>query len=101
MAVGNGHGGGGAGGRGGGSGTSRADAASVPGMVRWRSGTVTAVRRRWAGAAELDVDLPDGTTMRALAYPELVGEPESGDRVLLNAGALLMGLGTGGYALVV
>jgi hypothetical protein len=83
------------------SGTSRADAASVPGMVRWRSGTVTAVRRRWAGAAELDVDLPDGTTMRALAYPELVGEPESGDRVLLNAGALLMGLGTGGYALVV
>ena len=70
-------------------------------MVRWRSGTVTAVRRRWAGAAELDVDLPDGTRMRALAYPALVGEPEPGDRVLLNAGALLMGLGTGGYALVV
>ncbi len=70
-------------------------------MVRWRSGTVTAVRRRWAGAAELDVDLPDGARMRALAYPALVGEPEPGDRVLLNAGALLMGLGTGGYALVV
>ncbi|PWU44374.1 DUF3866 domain-containing protein [Micromonospora globispora] len=70
-------------------------------MVRWRSGTVTAVRRRWAGAAELDVVLPDGTPMRALAYPALVGDPEPGDRVLLNAGALLMGLGTGGYALVV
>ncbi|MFE9206442.1 DUF3866 family protein [Micromonospora sp. NPDC007230] len=70
-------------------------------MVRWRSGTVTAVRRRWAGATELDVDLPDGGRVRALAYPALVGDPEPGDRVLLNAGALLMGLGTGGYALVV
>ncbi|WP_329010519.1 DUF3866 family protein [Micromonospora rifamycinica] len=70
-------------------------------MVRWRSGTVTAVRRRWAGAVEIDVTLPDGATMRALAYPELVGDPAPGDRVLLNAGALLMGLGTGGYALVV
>ena len=62
---------------------------------------MTAVRRQWTGAVELDVDLPDGGTMRALAYPELVGRPEPGDRVLLNAGALLMGLGTGGYALVV
>ncbi|MFG1952944.1 DUF3866 family protein [Micromonospora sp. NPDC048830] len=70
-------------------------------MVRWRSGTVTTLRRAWTGAVELDVRLADGTTMRALAYPELVGSPEPGDRVLLNAGALLMGLGTGGYALVV
>ncbi|MEU4771728.1 DUF3866 family protein [Micromonospora sp. NPDC023644] len=70
-------------------------------MVRWRSGTVTALRRQWSGAMELDVDLPDGGTVRALAYPALVGRPEPGDRVLLNAGALLMGLGTGGYALVV
>ncbi|WBC15716.1 DUF3866 family protein [Micromonospora sp. WMMA1998] len=70
-------------------------------MVRWRSGTVTTVRRRWAGAVELDVALPDGARMRALAYPALVGDPQPGDRVLLNAGALLMGLGTGGYALVV
>lgn len=59
------------------------------------------LRRRWAGAVELDVEVDDGGTMRALAYPALVGEPEPGDRVLLNAGALLMGLGTGGYALVV
>nr|MDT0657579.1 DUF3866 family protein [Micromonospora sp. DSM 115978] len=70
-------------------------------MVRWRSGTVAALRRRWRGAVELDVTLPDGTTLRALAYPPLVGEPHPGDRVLLNVGALLMGLGTGGYALVV
>ncbi|MET0425518.1 MAG: DUF3866 family protein [Actinoplanes sp.] len=69
-------------------------------MVRWRSGTVQAVRRRWRGAVELDVTTDDGP-LRALAYPGLVGEPEPGDRVLLNVGALVMGLGTGGYALVV
>jgi hypothetical protein len=96
-------------------------------MVRWRSGTVTTVRRRWRGAVELavrltaadaDVDGVDDTgvdadadaaasadagggELRALAYPALVGEPEPGDRVLLNVGALALGLGTGGYALVV
>jgi hypothetical protein len=37
----------------------------------------------------------------ALAYPPLTGSPEPGDRVLLNTGALDLGLGTGGYALVV
>jgi Protein of unknown function (DUF3866) len=69
-------------------------------MVRWRSGTVSAVRRRWRGAVEVDAVTPDGP-VRALAYPALVGEPVAGDRVLLNVGALRMGLGTGGYALVV
>lgn len=69
-------------------------------MVRWRSGTVVGVRRRWRGAVELDVTV-DGAPTRALAYPPLVGEPEPGDRVLLNVNAQLMGLGTGGYALVV
>jgi hypothetical protein len=69
-------------------------------MVRWRSGTVVAVRRRWHGAVELDVEV-GAETLRALAYPDLVGSPEAGDRVLLNVGALVMGLGTGGYALVV
>jgi hypothetical protein len=46
------------------------------------------------------VTTPDGP-VRALAYPHLTGEPRPGDRVLLNVGALVMGLGTGGYALVV
>jgi hypothetical protein len=40
-------------------------------------------------------------TVRALAYPELVGRPAVGDTVLLNVSALARGLGTGGYALVV
>ena len=43
----------------------------------------------------------DGRSIRALAYPELVGSPRVGDRVLLNVTALEAGLGTGGYALVV
>ncbi|GAA3729194.1 DUF3866 family protein [Salinactinospora qingdaonensis] len=37
----------------------------------------------------------------ALAYTELVGRPEVGERVLLNTTALELGLGTGGYAMVV
>ena len=61
---------------------------------------VTAVRREWPGAVELDVTA-GGATMPALAYPALTGRPQVGDRVLLNATALELGLGTGGYALVV
>lgn len=58
-------------------------------------------RRAWPGAVELDV-LIDGEGERAaLAYPDLVGTPEPGDRVVLNTTAQALGLGTGGYALVV
>ena len=69
-------------------------------MIRWRRGTVAARGRDWPGAVELDVDV-DGTRLRALAHPPLVGDPQVGDAVLLNVGALDLGLGTGGYALVV
>lgn len=55
------------------------------------------------------MSVPDGVvpgadgpaTVRALAYPALVGLPQPGDPVLLNVSALARGLGTGGYALVV
>ena len=70
-------------------------------MITWRRGTVAAVRRSWPGAVEVDVDLPDGGRVRALAHPPLVGHPEPGDAVLLNVTALDLGLGTGGHALVV
>jgi len=43
----------------------------------------------------------EGVEVRALAYPALVGTPEVGDDVLLNVTAQQMGLGTGGYALVI
>ena len=62
---------------------------------------VTAVRREWPGAVELEVTVSGGDACRALAYPALTGRPEPGDRVLLNTTALALGLGTGGYAFVV
>src|SRR5690606_32918137 len=70
-------------------------------MITWRAGTVSSVGRSWAGAVELEVDLGDGSRVRALAHPPLVGTPVVGARVLLNVTALERGLGTGGYALVV
>ncbi|HVE97758.1 MAG TPA: DUF3866 family protein [Mycobacteriales bacterium] len=69
-------------------------------MIRLRYGDVTGVRRSWPGAVELDVSV-DGRAERALAYPALVGSPEPGDQVLLNTTAVELGLGTGGYHLVV
>ncbi len=64
------------------------------------------IGREWPGAVELRVALAEpGSTDRvelpALAYPALVGRPELGDAVLLNTTAAALGLGTGGYALVV
>jgi len=69
-------------------------------VIRWRDAVVAAVRREWPGAVELDVT-SGGAAMPALAYPALTGRPQVGDRVLLNVTALELGLGTGGYALVV
>ena len=69
-------------------------------MIRWRRGVVTEVVQTWTGATELEVDVA-GEPVRALAYTDLVGAPEPGQAVLLNATAFLLGLGTGGYAIVV
>jgi hypothetical protein len=69
-------------------------------VIRWRDGVVVRVRREWQGAVELEVATDNGP-LRALAYPALTGRPQPGDRVLLNANAVELGLGTGGYALVI
>ena len=69
-------------------------------MITWRRGVVRAYGRSWPGALELTVDVA-GSDVRALAHPPLVGTPEVGDTVLLNTTAQDIGLGTGGYALVV
>lgn len=61
---------------------------------------MAAIGRQWSGAVELEV-LLHGSPLRALAYPALVGRPRPGDEVLVNTAALDLGLGTGGYALVV
>ena len=73
------------------------------GVITWRNGTVSRLRRESPGAIELEVTVSaaDGTApvqVRALAYPALTGRPEPGDRVLLNTTALDLRLGTGGYA---
>jgi Protein of unknown function (DUF3866) len=69
-------------------------------VISWREGVVLRRVRAWRGAVEVEVDTENGG-VSAVAYPELVGEPHPGDRVLLNTTALDMGLGTGGFALVV
>lgn len=68
-------------------------------MIRWRDGRVLEARAA-DGLIEIVVDTADGP-VPALAYPELVGAPEVGDRVLLNTTALAKELGTGGWAMVV
>lgn len=59
-----------------------------------------AIGRTWAGARECVVEVGEAT-IKALAYDALVGTPVVGDRVVLNTAALDLGLGTGGYAMVV
>jgi hypothetical protein len=70
-------------------------------VIRWRQGTVSGVDDEWPGACVVRVDVPGDGVIPALAYPALVGAPQVGDRVLLNTTALALGLGTGGFALVV
>ena len=67
----------------------------------WSGAREVQVRLGAAAGAAPDAPLPAGTEVRALAYPALVGDPDVGERVLLNVSALARGLGTGGYALVV
>ena len=72
-------------------------------MIQWREATVERLQAQWPGAAEYDVTLrgPTSETIQALAYTDLVGQPQPGDRVLLNVAALERELGTGGMALIV
>lgn len=70
-------------------------------MITWREAEVVDLGRSWSTAQQLTVRLSDGTRASALAYTDLVGVPEVGDRVLLNTNALDRSLGTGGSALVV
>src|SRR5687767_5184851 len=71
-------------------------------MVGLRRGIVRSVGAARPGALELVVEL-DGEAgpAEALAYPELTGPIEAGDRILVNTTAVDLGLGTGGLHLVV
>ena len=76
-------------------------------MITWRAGVVVSLGATWPGAAEVTVELEApvgsataGDTVRALAFPDLVGSPEIGDRVLLLwiLITLLLGLSTIGVS---
>lgn len=69
-------------------------------FVRLRRGRVTAVGRGRPGAVEIEVEV-DGGRAPALAYPNLTGPVAEGDLVILNTTAVALGLGTGGFHLVV
>ena len=69
-------------------------------MIHIRRGTVRAVIASRPGAQELDVEI-DGLVAPAISYPELCGDVEPGDPVLLNATAVDLGLGTGGVHFVI
>ena len=69
-------------------------------MIHIRRGVVRAVTATRPGAQELEVDV-DGVSAPAVSYPDLCGEVRPGDPVLLNATALELGLGTGGFYLVI
>jgi hypothetical protein len=71
--------------------------------VRLRHGTVRGVRSERPGVLELDVDVDDDPDdpSPAVAFTDLVGPVRAGDRVQLNTTAAALGLGTGGFHLVV
>jgi Protein of unknown function (DUF3866) len=68
--------------------------------VRLRRGTVRGIRAERPGFAELEVEV-DGASGVAVAYTDLVGAVMPGDEVVLNTTAVALGLGTGGFHLVV
>jgi hypothetical protein len=61
---------------------------------------VLAVTAERPGAVELEVEVEGGRAL-AVAYPQLTGPIRTGDVVVLNTTAVSLGLGTGGFHLVV
>jgi uncharacterized protein DUF3866 len=70
-------------------------------VIRIRNGRVTGVTDRRPGATELRVAV-DGEAgeVAAISYDQLTGPVEVGDRVVLNTTAVALGLGTGGFHVV-
>jgi hypothetical protein len=77
--------------------------------VRLRHATILRIRSERPGVLELDVVVDDAPPDEppvaepapAVAFTQLVGRVEVGDRVLMNTTAVALGLGTGGFHLVV
>jgi hypothetical protein len=69
-------------------------------VISLRRGRVVSLDAARPGALELTVEIA-GETSLALAYPDLTGRVAVGDTVLLNTTAVALGLGTGGFHIVV
>jgi Protein of unknown function (DUF3866) len=70
-------------------------------VVRIRNGRVTAILRRRPGATEVRVAVDgDDDEATAISYDQVTGPVEVGDRVVLNTTAVALGLGTGGFHVV-
>jgi uncharacterized protein DUF3866 len=69
-------------------------------VIHIRRGVVRVLTASRPGAQELEVEV-DGVFAPAVSYPDLCGEVQPGDPVLLNATAFELGLGTGGVYLVI
>jgi hypothetical protein len=66
---------------------------------RIRAGVVVSIDGARPGAVELTVRV-EGADAAAIAYPHLTGPVGPGDHVVLNTTAVELGLGTGGFLLV-
>jgi hypothetical protein len=71
-----------------------------PDVIRIRRGTALEVERARPGVLSIVVEV-EGTKARAIAYEELTGPIEPDDTLILNTGAVALGLGTGGVHFVV
>lgn len=68
--------------------------------IRIRRGVAVEVEQARVGVLSLVVEV-DGAKARAIAYTELTGPIAAGDRLVLNTGAVALGLGTGGVHFVI
>jgi hypothetical protein len=70
-------------------------------VIRIRNGRVTGIGDRRPGATELQVSIDDEDgEVDAISYDQLTGPVAVGDRVVLNTTAVALGLGTGGFHVV-
>jgi hypothetical protein len=69
-------------------------------MIRIRRGVALEVARPRRGVQVVTVEV-EGAKARAIAYDDLTGPVTPGDRLVLNTGAVALGLGTGGAHFVV
>lgn len=70
-------------------------------MIAIAEGKVTSIIRQVDGLQEILVEIPGQAESRAVNYPQFCGEVQVGDRVRLNTTAVNLGLGSGGFHLVI